>query len=97
MLSHFFTYLTQPFSASSGLSVLWLDFLSFVAIFVVVVTFANGFGIFARIGVIRRRHYVPPVMVERMEASTRCGWSRIHHKNLFLVGSDRAARQSFYW
>jgi hypothetical protein len=71
-----FTNLTEPLAAIVLNTVLWFYFLSFVAIFVVVVTLAHLFRIFLSVRVVIA-HFLPPFMVERNEPNARPGWSRI--------------------
>ena len=64
MSGHLFTDLAEPLLPCAGLAVLRLDFLSFVAVVVVVMTFANRLGILARVSVIGRTFchvYLPKV------------------------------------
>ncbi len=70
----FFTNFAEALAARAGQAVFWLYLFAFVAIFVIVVTLTNGFGIFFRTGVVRR-HFLPPFIVERRKDNTRRGWS----------------------
>ena len=68
--------LTEALSASTRLAVFWLDFLSLIAIFVVVVAFAHGLRVFARIGMICS-HFAPPLLADEKKSNARLGWSPI--------------------
>jgi hypothetical protein len=56
MLSHLLTYFAESLVAGARPPMLRFDFLSFVAIIVIVMTLANSFRVFLGIGVIKLCH-----------------------------------------